>query len=163
MKLKGMQMSLEIDAKDLENLMKQENFLTPLEAGFSAPYAEAIEYGTPPGTITPYKAIDAWAQRKLNMRNDKERSAFVAKVVASHYRRGRRPNAFFAPAINSVAMDITRYFSPQEGIYSIAQAIISTAQKNIEEKGITDMGGLIASAYVRRQDYEIAKSITEGL
>lgn len=149
MKLKGVQMNIEIPEGELERLLQDEKFLTPIEAGFAAPYATEIEYGTGPGTVTPYDELDAWARRKLKMTDDGERARFVKNVIAKHYRVGKPPNPFFQPAVREVAMNAKRY-DLTEGIYVLGEAIISEAQRRIEDEGITDQGGLITSGYVRR-------------
>ena len=39
----GLQMSIEIEQKDLDELLKNADLMTPVEAGFDAPYAQDVE------------------------------------------------------------------------------------------------------------------------
>jgi len=145
-----LKIDIEIDEKDLKEMLKDANLLTPVEAGFSVPYASEVEYGTGPGTITPFDELDEWARLKLDMRNTAEREKFVNKVIENHYRRGKLPHPFFQPAINKVIMNINKIPIQKEGIYAISGAIISESKKNIESKGIAHKGNLGMSGYARR-------------
>ncbi len=149
----GVQMSLKIHPDDVKRILDERGMLDTYEAGFSAPYAAEVEYGTGPGTVTPYAELDEWARRKVGITDEEERATFVHAVIRDHYRRGKRPQPFFQPALREVAMNIKDYKDEfaNEGIYVIAQAVISTAQDNIEREGIADTGHLGQSSYVRRE------------
>lgn len=161
MKLAGVQMALDIPPEEWERLLREKGFLDVVEAGFAVPYAEAIEYGTPPGTVTPYDEIVSWAERKLFMKDPKERADFARRVVSTHYKRGRAPKPFFRPAIREAAGNARKTLNAQEGVYAIAEDVISIAIRNIREQGITDRGTLIKSAFVRRADPEDARRAQE--
>ena len=151
MKVKGFQLNIEIPEKDIENMLKQSGMLDEIEAGFAADHATAVEYGQMPGTTPPYDAIEFWVRKKLNVTDKSEIAKITSAVIEGIYRKGTRPQPFFAPAVNTVASKLQTYDIANEGMYRIGQAIINEARDNIVEKGISHTYALENSRYVRRK------------
>lgn len=147
----GLQMSIEIEQKDLDELLKNADLMTPVEAGFDAPYAQDVEYGTSPGTVVPYDDIYDWVGRKLGITDKRERAATTQQVIDTIYEKGQRPQPFFKPAQQATTASNFMFDIRNEGVYAIARELVSRAQVNIEEQGITDTGRLVQSGYCYRE------------
>lgn len=62
-------------------------------------YAGAVEYGRRAGRMPPPDMLDAWAYKKMHLRDRKASRAIgwaLAKYIAKN---GTRPHPFFAPAV----------------------------------------------------------------
>lgn len=150
MKAKGLTLEIEIPQKDLERLMEDSGLMTPVEAGFSAIYATNVEYGRLPGTYPPLAPLLIWSRRKLNLSNEEAVEAAHA-IQRKIYKHGIAPNPYFRPATEKVRSQLSTIDISKEGMYAISNRIISESMKLIEDKGITDSGNLINSAYSRRK------------
>lgn len=151
MKVKGFQLNIEIPEKDIENMLDQAGMLDEIEAGFAADHATAVEYGQMPGTTPPYDAIHTWVRLKLGVSDPQEAERRTHQIIDGIYRKGTRPQPFFAPAVNTVASKLRTYDIANEGMYRIGQAVINEARDNIVEKGISHTYALENSRYVRRK------------
>lgn len=144
-------LDIEIPIDQIEQLMEDEGLMQPVEAGFSAEYASDVEYGRPPGSNPPIEPLFVWTRRKLNI-TDKERALERAyEIQEKIFEKGTRPQPYFTPAVNKVRSELNKVDISKEGMYAISDRIVSEAQKIIEDKGITDRGGLVISGYSRRK------------
>lgn len=68
---------------------------------YSTPYANAIEYGLPPGIWVPIDALEAWAGRKLGAKGDNVAYAIQQKI----YQMGTDPRPFLREALDHVVAE----------------------------------------------------------
>lgn len=114
------------------------------EVGCDALHAAYVEFGTMPH-MPPVAPILKWVNRKLGVRGKEgERTAWaIAKTIE---KCGTAANPYLRPAIDEA---MGRNFTSAE---EMAEFIFNRLQDNIIEKGISDDGTLLKSAYYKEVD-----------
>jgi len=102
------QQNLVKDGKiDTANLLKSGNVnrgYLKKEIVYTAPYAEAVEFGRSPGMMPPSDALEKWVIRKLGV--DPKRAKSVAYAIALNIKeRGIMPSPFIRPAFEKAEKD----------------------------------------------------------
>lgn len=105
----------EIFAKSQENLIRDGKVDTAnlLKSGnvnrrylekqivYTAPHAEAVEFGRSPGIMPPPSALEKWCERKLGV-NPKEAKSVAFAIALSIKERGIEPSPYLRPAFEAV-------------------------------------------------------------
>ncbi len=89
---------------DTANLLKSGNVnrrYLEKEIVYTAPHAEAVEFGRSPGIMPPPDALIKWCERKLGV-NPKEAKNVAFAVALAIKQRGIEPSPYLRPAIEAV-------------------------------------------------------------
>ncbi len=92
---------------DTANLLKSGNINRSYlhkQIIYTAPYAEAVEYGRSPGTMPPVDALVKWVERKLGV-NPKEAKSVAFAIAKNIKERGILPCPFIRPAVEKAEID----------------------------------------------------------
>lgn len=95
---------IEFDKVDTGFLLRSGNIERSMKGRkivYAAPYATAVEFGSPPHTVGFHKIL-GWVKRKLGVSNDKEAAHIASRIVRKIERVGTPPTPFVRDAISMV-------------------------------------------------------------
>ena len=147
-----------IKRSDVEDFIKRQKRLDPVEFGFTAEHAEYIEYGTGPwrGRDKYFigrrgqEALDEWARKKLNMTDARERRRFVRNLMWKIHHKGMKPQPYWRTAVKQVMARLQEFYDMGYTTEDIGNKIGEIAVQNMIDNRTPYKGEIERSWYIRR-------------